>query len=296
MKILAPAAATRITEGFLDGSESLDLEDLISEQGRHVDVSDLPKLTAAARALPVDSPAKSDAWLAPRVHALLRLTRREASQKGFWLHLALVDDPDYVRWRFPGQAGRFTADDVNQAFSRLWWAAELCRIGQHYGPVGGAFEPQDIINTVLRLKAAHNRPFCAAFLRFVETRRSDGQRLIGRQVNNLSTAINSQLFVATLDAIAPDAGDDLRAQAAWREHRSGVDALIDGHLDGPTDLIDPDFEMKVQRVNELLDHIADGARIATAEDPAAGSLRPSDQRGVGDQGDGDDHEDVRDAA
>src|ERR1700712_2872433 len=44
-----------------------------------------------------DDRARSDRWLAPRVHFALRLTRFEASDKGTWQWLA-VRFPDYVRW------------------------------------------------------------------------------------------------------------------------------------------------------------------------------------------------------
>jgi len=45
-------------------------------------------------------PASSDSWLAPRVHATLRLTRQEASDPRIWIYLAVVSAPDYVRHRF----------------------------------------------------------------------------------------------------------------------------------------------------------------------------------------------------
>lgn len=42
---------------------------------------------------------RADAWLAPRLHATLRLTRREAADKRLWNHIALAVAPDYVVWR-----------------------------------------------------------------------------------------------------------------------------------------------------------------------------------------------------
>jgi hypothetical protein len=46
---------------------------------------------------------------------------------------------------------------------------------------------------------------------------------------------------------------------------------------GPDDLADADFATKVGAVEELLHRIADGSRVALADDPAAGSERPSDR-------------------
>lgn len=46
-----------------------------------------------------DRPTNADAWLAPRLHAALRLTRREAADRRIWNYLALGVAPDYVVWR-----------------------------------------------------------------------------------------------------------------------------------------------------------------------------------------------------
>src|ERR1700694_2612480 len=72
---------------------------------------------------------RGDAWLGPRVHASLRITRAEAATPGIWEFLAAYAFPDYVNWRWNGYKDeRFFSRDVKkQAFKRLWWAAELFR-------------------------------------------------------------------------------------------------------------------------------------------------------------------------
>ena len=83
-----------------------------------------------------DEPTKADAWLPPRLHATLRLTRREAADARLWNFIALRLAPDYVRWRHPPRASannpvpqtnrsRFVGSFHTQAISRLWWAAEM---------------------------------------------------------------------------------------------------------------------------------------------------------------------------
>lgn len=281
MKLLAPTVAARITDAFRAGTEDVDVEGLTAEEGRALDVEGLGQLLTRAQELFADERTAADAWLAPRLHALLRLTRREAASHDLWLHLAVVDHPDYVRWRHgrttAAKASRFIGGDAIQAYSRLWWAAELFRAGPDYPPVPGAFTPPDIVNTIMRLKAAHNRPFCIAFLQFVAQRRADGKRLIGRQVNYMSSAVNSQLFVASLDAVAPDIGAEPEAAAAWRADGIGSAELIYGTPVGPDDQADSEFASKVSAVRALLDRFADGAEIATATDPNAGSDRPCDR-------------------
>ena len=98
----------------------------------------------------------------------------------------VVDCPEYVRWRFPLQRSRYLGTPTTHAFSRLWWSSELFRRGSAYRPASEALRLQEIPNTVLRLVAVHNMPFCAALMDFIVSRRSDHQRLIGRQINRLS--------------------------------------------------------------------------------------------------------------
>src|SRR4051794_2874114 len=45
---------------------------------------------------------KSDSWLAPRLHACLRLSRAQASDKGVWHWLAVALGSSYVEWRWGG--------------------------------------------------------------------------------------------------------------------------------------------------------------------------------------------------
>lgn len=86
------------------------------------------------------TPDQSDTWLAPRVHATLRLTRRQAAEKTILYWLNIVAKPDYVRWRFGSEGGesrvvafdRFMGEDSKSAIGRLWWAAELTRNGSDY--------------------------------------------------------------------------------------------------------------------------------------------------------------------
>jgi len=68
---------------------------------------------------------ESDRWLAPRVHATMRLTRREAGEPGLWSYLAVQVLEDYIRWRWKGAEGivapeRFVCGEFNKhAVARL---------------------------------------------------------------------------------------------------------------------------------------------------------------------------------
>lgn len=278
MKLLAPSVSATLPDEFFaaGGGWHPEFEGLVTEEGRDVAVMDVVDLLDRARTDHADAPAQSDRWLGPRLHAALRLTRREASRREMWLHLAIVDGPDYVRWRWPNGRERFFGGAVTNGLSRLWWSTELFRQGVDYGPADRALQLQEVPNTVLKLVAVRNQPFCAALLEFIEHRRTDGSRLIGRQINRLATATNSQLFVTALDAVAPSGPRSGQALRKWISHPEPIDDLLSKFPTGPPDLVDPLFDEKVQAALQLLHRVADSAGIATADDPAAGSRRPGD--------------------
>ncbi|MFF2194451.1 DUF6339 family protein [Streptomyces sp. NPDC058157] len=165
---------------------------------------------------------RADAWLAPRLHATLRLTRREAADKRLWTHLALAVAPDYVVWRHLSEptanrpekrvaAERFRGPADRQCFSRLWWAAELFRNGSDYEPVGVACGNQDLIHTVLRSELIDHRPTAQALVRLLES----GQVTGGRAINGLSVAINAAGATLIYDILAPDEPRDPARLRDW---------------------------------------------------------------------------------
>ncbi|MFH9735919.1 DUF6339 family protein [Streptomyces sp. NPDC017260] len=193
--------------------------------------------------------ASADAWLAPRLHATLRITRREAADTRIWNFLAMVVAPDYVLWRHKGvtkegeraTADRFVGLHYNQTFARLWWAAELFRDGDDYEPVHLACSVQDILNTTLRLAVIDHRPTARAFVRLMEK----GLVRTGRDVNALGTAINTAAGTLVYDVLAPDEAPDADSRRYWideAEHAGPVslDNLPFGPDDGcvPSDSVD----------------------------------------------------------
>ncbi|MFE3162760.1 DUF6339 family protein [Streptomyces sp. NPDC059224] len=154
---------------------------------------------------------RADAWLAPRLHATLRLTRREAADKRLWNHLALAVAPDYVVWRHLSEptakkperrvaAERFRGPADRQCFSRLWWAAELFRNGADYEPVEAACGNQDLIHSVLKKEMIDHRPTAQAMIRLLKS----GLVTTGREVDGLSVAINAAGATLIYDILAPD--------------------------------------------------------------------------------------------
>ncbi|MFI5670521.1 DUF6339 family protein [Streptomyces sp. NPDC051704] len=168
-----------------------------------------------------ERPTAADAWLAPRLHQTLRLTRREAADKSLWTYVALGVAPDYVVWRHSerksdGARGRvardkFVGSHYKQTFARLWWAAELFRDGSDYQPVVVACGNQDMLNSTLRLDVLDHRPTALALVRLMES----GVVRTGREVNALTSAVNAAAATLMYDVLAPDVGRDGEAMRDW---------------------------------------------------------------------------------
>lgn len=215
------------------------------------------------------NPSVSDAWLAPRIHFALRLTRRQAADDGLWRWLASSYRPAYVRWRWGNDKSEGTGKDISapterfvgpytkNALSRLWWMAELFRDGPDYGPVVQAFALQDIPNNLFRMDVVHHRPTALAAVKVLTTRPdgSPGNRT-GDEANALAKAINAAATTLVVDAIAPDSERDPDVIARWLDDARDVDAVafFENIPAGPQDPKAPEscIEAMVTLLTQLL--------------------------------------------
>ncbi|MFI6999703.1 DUF6339 family protein [Nocardia sp. NPDC050175] len=207
-----------------------------------------------------ERPTAADAWLAPRLHETLRLTRREASDKQLWTYLALGVAPDYVVWRHlpepkpdvpHGRVARdkFVGAHYKQAFARLWWAAELFRDGPDYRPAVIACGNQDMLNSALRLDVIDHRPTALALIRLMER----GIVRTGREVNALTTAVNTAAATLMYDVIAPDAERDADPMRDWiAGAESSLPSPRNNLPEGPEEERAPE-----QAVERLVGHFAE---------------------------------------
>jgi len=249
--LLRDVAATKnLTRGVLTGQENPPLvalvrsSEAIEKTGSRWNTRPLRALFDDAMRLHTEQDrTHADAWLAPRLHATLRLTRAEAAENGLWNFISLVVAPDYVVWRhLPRSKGnsraavtadRFCGPHYKQAFARLWWAAELFRDGENYQPAVTACRNQDVLNTMLRLDVMDHRPTARAVIRLIE------QETVttGREVNALATVINTAGSTLMYDVLAPDEGPDVDALRHWIDEGDMAppvprDSLPDGPDDG----------------------------------------------------------------
>ncbi|OKJ90895.1 hypothetical protein AMK31_00780 [Streptomyces sp. TSRI0107] len=186
-----------------------------------------------------DNRTAADGWLAPRLHATLRMTRAEAGDARLWNHLAMLVAPDYVVWRHKGneiaQSSRFSGPHYTQCFSRLWWVAELFRDGPDYRPVEVACSVQDVLNTTLRLDVIDHRPTAQALVRVLGDLIAAGKPRPGDHVNALSSAVNAAGSTLVYDVLAPDTPQLVEELQDWiAEDAPAVpwDSLPKGPNDG----------------------------------------------------------------
>ncbi|MEU6067243.1 DUF6339 family protein [Streptomyces sp. NPDC047082] len=196
-----------------------------------------------------EHPGASDAWLAPRLHAALRLTRREAANPEIWNYLALRVVPDYVLWRWLSSASngpaesatgvnprRFTGPFHVQAIARLWWSAEIYRDGRNYAPSVAACSNQEMFNSALRQDVFLHRPTAQAVIRMLR----DGTVDSTRAANALIKAVNTAGSTIQYEVIAPDEPLDTKARRLWIEDLRVAppvprETLPDGPDDGEVD-------------------------------------------------------------
>lgn len=113
-----------------------------------------------------------DAFLAPRLHCLMRMPRQCAAIPGVWTWSAVSLMRSYMDHRWPLAEGkttwRYTSRDVlRNGVARLWWAAELLRDGADYSLVHMALKSVRRFQFVSELKYSMHRECARAFTRVV---------------------------------------------------------------------------------------------------------------------------------
>jgi hypothetical protein len=214
--------------------------------------------------------AQSDSWIGPRLHSALRLTRREAAERGIWRFLAVEICPNYVRWRWasedaegdpvPPALDRFVGPDYKHAIGRLWWMAEVFRNGPDYAPASRALSIQDITNNLFRMDIVHHRPTALGSVELLVP--SDGEALTGREANALAKAANATATTVAFDVFAPDEPLDDAAREIWLQDSRDIDIalLLDDELPAaPDDLKAP--EESVASMTRLLTELLEEAPV-----------------------------------
>lgn len=179
--------------------------------------------------------ASSDGWLAPRVHAALRLDRAQSSDRGVWHWLAVHSGAAYVQWRWEGDKGianeRWYGPIHKQALARLWWGAEIFRDGGDYTPVERAFKRQDLINSYLHRPLVRCRSFALGVVNVLASENEDA--LPARQVNDLARVLNLCTAGRPPELHVHFQTDDMDAALTWASSDAPVPPDWDPLPSGP---------------------------------------------------------------
>lgn len=218
------AATGRLPAGWSESTEGLGID---------CDLELVKQLSQkAANFLP---PEQMDAWLAPRLHAALRLPRSVTHDDGMWAWLAM-QCPEFVEarfhkgkkrlhpWRYRGMWSR-------NALSRLWWGAEMTRNGGDYSATELCFRRTRTAQFTLELMYSWDRAAAIAFARVSEGA-DNGARLTDAQTKRLSTKLKVLLAMRSLDGFGDGANEDTEEfDTTWAAHSPSFTALVSSNLE-----------------------------------------------------------------
>jgi hypothetical protein len=131
LKKLKREALKHTDNSFFEGEREIEDETLkkyVKSGETEVDYEELGEVLEEAMSEFKEGENNIDADVAPRIHQIFDLTRREAAQPAVWNYLSIKFCPEFVRHRWKScSEDRFVADRtlMENAFSRLWWVAEL---------------------------------------------------------------------------------------------------------------------------------------------------------------------------
>lgn len=258
LKRLKSQARSSISpESWAVGVPSIDR--FADDVPRAISLEPLIEMVNIAQSKFVSDPKKSDAWLAPRVHATLRLQRWEAADQSIWdwLTIGIPEFRTYLKWRWssedkPVQIQPLLGGFNRHAFARLWWGAELSRDGASYEWAGEAFAIQNTADFLILLNAFHNRPTALAWLNFLSTANA-GERVSSGQVPIISKRLDHAVTTLMLDDLAPDPGPDTDAVDMWIREDPDVTLFEDELPEGPREAtVDPELIASVRAVLQRL--------------------------------------------
>ncbi|TWU57672.1 DUF6339 family protein [Rubripirellula reticaptiva] len=250
LRNLRLSVRTLLDESFrsLNGS-NLDTTEFEDDFHRDIDLESLAAIVAEAESRFGAQVEKADTWLAPRVHASLRLTRREASRRELWAYLNVAAFPDFVRWRHTStqgpskgliDIGRFIGENSRNALGRLWWAAEMTRNGSDYSLTEKAMSTTRFSISWQSLDTLHHKAFALACVKFL-TEGNGGSPLNDVAGKRLAKAVNLCLRTTHIDAIAPSQLLDEIAIQDWVNSVPDYTRFLDSLPTGPDeDSVNPD--------------------------------------------------------
>lgn len=162
--------------------------------------------------------AAIDRTVAPLIHQALPIPRREAAHPGVWRFLAVAHRPDFVRHRWEAKSWatmrtKFwspgTRPDSN-AFSRLWWIAELTRAGDDYSLTERVFSRQPLATQLFVRGFSESREAVRVFI-------DEMENAAAADVERVAKELHGALGVLVLEGI-----EDEHLRALVRSYRTNT--------------------------------------------------------------------------
>lgn len=262
LRVLRPDARRYLApENYLLGVPA-DLVELSEPfTARDIDLRPLVAVIAEAMKRFPDNPVGSDGWLAPRVHAALRLFRREAADSALWGYLA-VRFREYVLWRWTTKEGtaigelRISGSTRRQALARLWWLAELTRDASDYSATEPACRSQEMTNWLLDVRAFQHPVLALAYARLFTGSGTD------TVIRDTAKALNHALTTIAIDALIPTPAVDDRTLVDWVRSPADETLMLDQLPLGPDDR--DIATAQIDEAVELLRELAPGSTAVGA--------------------------------
>ncbi len=205
---LMPEGKRLLSREFVTGDKrrlkASDYNDYIEPFDRPIDLAPLDDFLDAMieEHQPYDS--QLDKYIAPTLHQILSLSRREAADREIWHYLTVIHRPDFVRhrWSFGSLAymqkrfwGVGTWD--SNTFSRLWWVAEQTHIGEDYGLTQKILSKQHLTRAAFDRYYSMYQPALKAFIRIL----GGDSRVI---VEEVAKRLNKLLTVYQLEGLTEE--------------------------------------------------------------------------------------------
>lgn len=162
--------------------------------------------------------AAIDRIAAPLIHQALPLPRREAANPGVWRYLAVAHRPDFVRHRWEAKSWatmrtKFWAPGTrpdSNAFSRLWWIAELTRDGDDYTLTQRVFSRQPLATQLFVRGFSESREAVRVFI-------DEMEYAAAADVERVAKELHGALGVLVLEGI-----EDEHLRALVRAYRANA--------------------------------------------------------------------------
>lgn len=214
-----------IDDEFLEGDRNIDdetFEEHLENTDIDVDLDRLEEICERAKSEyggDGDKLQDMDADIAPEIHKALDLTRREASDPEIWNYISLVLHPDFVRHRWSSCARKRFDATINlkrQAFSRLWWIAELTERDGEYELTEIAFSKQDIAQNIFDNNFSHFEPLLEPALKKLDDEPSEVAKKYGEILNRrFAVRLLETLDEDDLEELAEDVRLRAREEAGY---------------------------------------------------------------------------------